>query len=35
VAFIVIFINFLNDPEFTIKGISAAGLAPLPASTRL
>jgi hypothetical protein len=28
VAFIVIFSNFLNDPEYTIKGISAAGLLP-------
>ncbi|MDA8165338.1 MAG: hypothetical protein M0017_09965, partial [Desulfobacteraceae bacterium] len=28
VAFIVIFTNFLNDPGYTIKGISANGLAP-------
>jgi hypothetical protein len=30
VAFIVIFTNFLNDPEYTIKGISAAGISPQP-----
>ncbi len=28
VAFIVIFLSFLNDPEFYVKGISTAGIAP-------
>lgn len=30
VAFIVIFTNFLNDPQYTIRGISAAGILPQP-----
>jgi hypothetical protein len=33
VALIVIFTNFLNDPEFTIRGISAAGIRPQPELT--
>jgi hypothetical protein len=28
VAFIVIFLSFLNDPEFYVKGISAEGISP-------
>ena len=28
VAFIVIFLSFLNDPEFYVKGISSDGIAP-------
>ena len=28
IAFIVIFLSFLNDPEFYIKGISVAGISP-------
>jgi hypothetical protein len=35
VAFIIIFTNFLNDPEFTIRGISAAGISPQPESAAL
>jgi len=29
VAFIVIFLSFINDPEFYVKGISAEGVSPL------
>jgi hypothetical protein len=35
VAFIIIFTNFINDPEFTIRGISAAGISPQPELTGL
>ena len=30
VAFIVIFLSFLNDPDYFVKGISEEGVYPLP-----
>jgi hypothetical protein len=30
IAFDVIFLSFLNDPEYYVRGISAEGVSPLP-----